>query len=101
MNSFSRSGSSDSGSVRGIRGLDLAAQRRLVAAETGVDQPGGVGLREQVAVRHRIAGGARRIGRDPAVEPHGILERVELAGGKLLGGAAFDPVEHDATWPIP
>ena len=55
MNSFSRSGSSDSGSVRGISDSICAAQRRLVAAEAGVDQPGGVGLLEQVAVRDRIA----------------------------------------------
>ena len=65
MNSLSRSGRSDSGSVRGISDSICARSAGLMPAEAGVDQPGGVGLREQIAVGDRIAGGARRIGARP------------------------------------
>ena len=62
--------------------LDLPADHRLVLAEAGVDQHGGVGLRQEVAVRHRKAARARRIRADPAVEGEGVLQRVELVVGK-------------------
>jgi hypothetical protein len=91
--------------------LDLAADRRLVLAEAGVDQHGAVGLGEQVAVRHREAAGARRIGANAAVEGERVLQRVEaivgerrdaaregvrVAGGsgRFLGGF-FDLQGHD------
>src|SRR5262249_8151123 len=55
---------------------------RLVLDAAGVAQHRRVALREQVAVRHRIAARAGGIGADAAVEREGMLQRVELAFGK-------------------
>src|SRR5262249_18623975 len=55
------------------------ADHRLVLAEAGVDQHRRVTLREQVAVRNRIAERAAGIGADAAVEGEGVLQDVELA----------------------
>ena len=88
MNSFSRSGNSDSGRPGAISDSICAADRRLVLAEAGVDQHGGIALRQQIAVRHRIAARAGRIGADPAVERIRVLQGVELAFGERRDPAA-------------
>src|SRR5262249_17495908 len=68
--------------------LDLRADGRLVLAEAGVDQHGGIALRQQVAVGHRKSTRAGRIRADPAVERVRVLQGVELAGGKRRYSAA-------------
>ena len=72
--------------------LDLGADRRLVLAEAGVDQHGGVALRQQVAVRHRKSARAGRIGADPAVERIRVLQGVELAFGERRDPGRFASV---------
>ena len=82
MNSLSRNGNSDNGDFGGDQRLDLRDDELLVLAEPGVDQHRGVGLLQQVAVRHRVAARAGGVRTDPAVELVGVLQRVQLAFGK-------------------
>ena len=56
-------------------------------SEAGVDQHRRVALREQVAVRHRIAARAGGIGADAAVQRKGVLQGVELAFGNRCNSA--------------
>ena len=62
--------------------LDLSADHGLILAEAGIDQKRCVALGQQVAVRHRIAARAARIGADPPVERKRILQSVKFALGK-------------------
>ena len=59
--------------------FDLRADCRLVLAKAGVDQHRRVALRDEVAVRHRIAACACGVRADATVERKGVLQRVELA----------------------
>jgi hypothetical protein len=67
----------------------LRADGGLVRGEAGIDQDRGVGLFDEVTVRHRISARARRVGADAAIQFQHVLQRIEPAfrhHGEVSGG---------------